>query len=283
MQSRERYRERPGRRVNKTRKSRFGLKRLFTLATLFLAGAMMIYLFFATGSAALTREWARERMVNLAANAGYRLKDLYVEGRYYTDADVVRGIVNMERGDPLFAFDPDTAHDLLTKVSWIKDVNVRREMPDTIYIKITEREPLALWQHDGKVRVIDADGVILTSDLRAFTALPLVVGAGANKHAADLLAMLTAEPNLQKRIITAAWVGDRRWDLTTQGGMVIKLPDENVGLAIKKLSDSQGQDKLLDKDIAVIDLREADRLVVRTRPGAVTEYKASFQPGERDL
>ena len=33
----------------------------------------------------------------------------------------------------------------------------------------------------------------------------------------------------------------------------------------------------------VIDLREADRLVVRTKPGAVTEYKASFTPGGKDL
>lgn len=280
MQSRRRQTGPQRRRVNGRR---FGLKRVFTVATIALASAMVLYLFFATGSAALTREWARDRLVNLAANAGYRVKNLYVEGRHYTDADIVRGVINMDKGDPLFAFDPETARDLLMKVSWVKNVNVRREMPDSIYINITERQPLALWQTEGKVRVIDAEGVVLTSDLRAFTTLPLVVGVGANTRAVDLLAQLAAEPELQKRVTTAAWVGDRRWDLTTTTGMVIKLPEEDMGLALKKLADGQKQDKLLEKDIAVIDLREADRLVVRTKPGAVTEYKASFHPGEKEL
>ncbi len=261
----------------------WGLRRIFTLTCLVLAAVMGVYLFFATGSAGLVREWGRTRVVNLAANMGYRVQNIFVEGRHYTDKDVLRGILNMERGDPLFAFDPDTARDLLTKVAWVRDAQIRRELPGNIRIKLTERTPMALWQQGGKVRVIDTEGVVVTADLRAFTTLPLVVGDGANTRAAALLSILAAEPHLQKRIVTASWVGGRRWDLATTNGIVIKLPEEDMGLAIKKLSDGQTHDGLLEKDIAVIDLREADRLVVRTKPGAVSEYKASFTPHEKNL
>lgn len=272
------------RRLNaKPKAPRFGLKRIVLSSALGLMAVGGVYLFFSTGSAALVREWGRERLVYLAANMGYRIDNIYVEGRNYTEADLLRGIINMEKGDPLFAFDPATARDLLRKVSWIKDANVRRVMPDTIYIDITERQPLALWQFEGKVRVVDADGVVLTSELKPFASLPLVVGEGANKKVSDLMALLDAEPDLKSRVEAANWVGDRRWDLTMKDGLLIKLPEDDVGLALRKLADSQHRDRLLDKDIALVDLREADRFVVRTKPGAVQEYKASFKTGGGDI
>lgn len=225
------------------------------------------------------REWGRDRVVTLAANMGYRVQNIYVEGRYYTEPDLIKGIVNVDRGDPLFNFDPDTARDLLRKVSWIKDVNVQRQLPNSIYIHLTERQPIALWQHEGRVRVIDNEGAVLTSDLKPFESLPLIVGLGANKQVADLMKLVDAEPAIKPRIEAASWIGERRWDLKMKDGLIVKLPEDDVGLALKKLSDSQSQDKLLDKDVALVDLREADRFVIRTKPGAVQEYKVRFTPG----
>lgn len=244
---------------------------------------MGIYLFVATGSAAGVREWMRERVVNLAASAGYRLDRLYVEGRRYTSAQELKDILNMKRGDPLFAFDPDTARAMLLRMSWIKDANVRRELPNTIYVSIIERTPIALWQHDGKVRVIDAEGVTLTRDLRAFTKLPLVVGENANTNAAVLLSLLSAEPQIAERIDAATWVGGRRWDLNLRGGTVVKLPEDDPGLALKRLADTQGAEGILDKDLAMIDLREPDRTVVRARPGAATETPINFNDAGKAL
>lgn len=237
---------------------------------------MGIYLFIATGSAAGVREWTRERMVNLAATAGYRLDRLYVEGRHYTNAQELKDILNMKRGDPLFAFDPDTARAMLVRIPWIKEANVRRELPNTIYISIHERTPIALWQHDGKVRVIDAEGMTLTRDLRAFTKLPLVVGENANTNASTLLSLLAAEPQIAQRVDAATWVGGRRWDLNLRGGTVVKLPEDDTGLALKRLADTHAAEGILDKDLAMIDLREPDRTVVRARPGASLETPVKF-------
>lgn len=264
---------------------RLGLKHLFLGAGIVLALAMVFYTINATNATAPVREWARARLVTLAANMGYRVRNLYVVGRQYTDADVMRGIVNVHRGDPLFDFDPDTARDLLMKISWVKDAVVRRQLPDTIYVQLTERQPMALWQQGGKVRVIDRDGIPLTTDLRGFNALPLVVGDGANTQAATLIDLIQAEGTLANRVENALWVGSRRWDLMFTGGMIVKLPEDDLGLAIKRLADAQTSEKILDKDLLVIDLREPDRVVVRARPGATpaTPEPAGFKKGEKSL
>lgn len=248
--------------------------------------SMTFYAINATNATAPAREWVRARLVTFAANMGYRVQNLYIEGRQFTDPDIVRGVVNVRRGDPLFDFDPDTARDLLMKVSWVKDAVVRRQLPDTIYIHMTERQPMALWQQGGKVRVIDRDGTPLTTDLRGFNTLPLVVGDGANIHAASLLDLIAAESTLATRVENALWVGSRRWDLMLNGGMVVKLPEDDLGLAIKRLADTQTREQILDKDLLVIDLREPDRVVVRARPGAVAPdaaQPAGFKKGEKSL
>lgn len=244
---------------------------------------MGLYLFFATGSAAGVREWGRERMVQLAATAGYRLDRIYIEGRTNISKQELRDILNMKVGDPLFAFDPDTARAILLRMPWIKDAQVRRHLPNTIYVSITERTPIALWQQDGKVRVIDTEGVTLTRDLRAFTKLPLVVGQDANIHAATLLSLLAAEPTIAARVDAATWVGNRRWDLNLRGGTLVKLPEDDAGLALKRLADTQLRDMILDKDLAMIDLREPERTVVRTRPGVTLEHPVTFKGSDKEL
>src|SRR5437773_216392 len=75
-------------------------------------------------------------------------------------------------------------------------------------------EPLAVWQHGSKLELIDREGgVIPVTRLDRFAKLPLVVGEGAARHAAELLDMLATEPELAARVSAAIRVGDRRWNL----------------------------------------------------------------------
>ncbi len=217
------------------------------------------------------------------ADAGFRVENILVEGRAEVDAEVLRAIVNLERGDPIFAFDPAETREMIERLSWVREAHVERRLPNTVYVGLVERTPVALWQHKNKLRVIDAEGVTLTDKLSVNQkSLPIVVGEYANEQAYDLLVMLNAEPDIQKLVEAATWVGDRRWDLALKNDMVVRLPEMDIGLALSRLTQAQEQDKILDKDLSVIDLREKDRITVRTRPGAVQEYQASFDSAKGD-
>ncbi len=216
-----------------------------------------------------------QKIYKITAAHGFAVRNVLVQGRVNADPDVLRGLLNVAPGDPILAFDPAAAKESLERISWIKSARVERRLPDTVYIRLTERHPLALWQNKGKVRLIDDEGVTLTDmNLQKFSTLPLVVGEDAPAHASDFLQLLAAEPSLTPQVEAASWVSDRRWDLTLKNGITVELPPVDAGLALHRLASADST--LLDKDISMIDLREDGRMTVRTKPGAVHEVKASL-------
>ena len=223
---------------------------------------------------------AETQFQQFAAAQGFAVQSILVEGRDNTDPDVLRALINVERGDSIFAFDPAEVKELIERISWVREAHVERHLPDTVYIGLVERKPLALWQNKGKVRLIDVDGVTLADGkLEKFAGLVILVGEDAPEYAPELLRLLHVEPALKDRVEAATWVGERRWDLKTKNGISVKLPEGDLGLALRRLAKAQEDDGLLDKDIESVDLREPDRITVRTRPGAVKEYKAGFATG----
>ena len=227
---------------------------------------------------------ADQKIWQVSAAKGFAVKNLLVQGRVNIDPDVLRGLINVKPGDPILAFDPVKVRDSIRRLSWVRDVQVERRLPDTIYVRLSERHPLALWQDKGKLRLIDEDGVMLAdSNLKAFASLPLVVGDDAPAHAAGLLRLLAAEPTLAPQVEASSWVSDRRWDLTLKNGATVQLPAGDAGLALRRLAAAQAENNLLEKDISVIDLREADRMTVRTKPGAVKELRTSAPAQKSDI
>lgn len=160
-----------------------------------------------SGTLDRTENKIRTHLYERLAAAGFRVNNILVEGRDQTDPDVLRAIINLNRGDPIFAFDPAEVHEMIERLSWVREAHVERRLPDTIYVRIIERKPIALWQHKNKLRVIDDEGVTLTDKLSAAQkSLPIVVGEYANEQAHNLLKMLDAEPEVKTLVEAATWV-----------------------------------------------------------------------------
>lgn len=232
-----------------------------------------------SGAGTVFTSTMHNKILRASADAGFRVANVYIEGRHYTDAPSLRAIVTVQKGDPLFSFDVAEAQGLMERLSWVKAAEVKRQLPDTIFIKLTERTPFALWQRHGRLSVIDAEGAVLT-DSRApeFAHLMILVGDGVPAQAKDFLAMLQSEPTLYSQTEAATLISERRWDLTLKNGITVKLPEHDMGLALSRLAKAHKEENLLGKDIAGVDLREAERLVIETKPGAVNEYLGAVKP-----
>src|SRR6185503_16125330 len=91
----------------------------------------------------------------------------------------------------LLFLDANEARDRLKASPWIADATVLKLYPSRLHVAVTEREAFALWQRNGKVEVIAADGTVVEPYTGAlFSSLPLVVGVGAATQAKDFLALL---------------------------------------------------------------------------------------------
>jgi len=218
----------------------------------------------------------KDRLLLASADAGYRLRQVIVEGRRNTPREVLLDSLGVHMGDPLLGIDPAQMKKRLEDLGWIRSVTVERRLPDALYIRISEDYPAAIWQQNGSFRLIDREGHPISDvDIAHFARLPVVVGDGAPQHTADLLDMLAREPQLAVRVRAAVWVGDRRWNLQFDNGVDVKLPADSPQVAWSLLARLEKQQNLLARDLSVIDMRMPDRLVVRLGPAAVLQR----QPG----
>lgn len=212
--------------------------------------------------------------MGLTARAGLRVEDVVVSGRARADGEEILAALDLERGTPILDVDVDGARTRIESIGWISSAEIARRLPDVIFVRVIERQPLALWQHDGNTALVDRNGkVIQRSDLEAFADFPLIVGEGAPRHAAQLIDLLKTYPEVADATEAAVRVSDRRWNLRLQSGIDVRLPEKDIAVALDRLEEFQREHDLFDRDVIAVDLRVPDRLIVRVNPNAAVPRK----------
>ncbi len=194
----------------------------------------------------------------------------------------MRAAIGVAPGDPLLTFSLGQARARIESIQWVKSATVQRRLPGTLVVRLDERTPFAVWQHDGRFVLIDRLGNTVTdSDVAAFAnQVPLVVGTGAPQAAATLIDALAVYPALQARVAAAVRVGERRWNLHLANGIDVKLPEGAVPQALAKLVQLEHDHKLLDRPLQMVDMRLPDRLTIRPLPAVDAPKDATPKPGD---
>lgn len=210
---------------------------------------------------------ASARLLDASAAFGLRVNDIRVEGRATTDRETILEALGARPGMPIFAVDPTHAKQQLESLPWVSSAAIERRLPDIIYVRLVEREPMALWQHAGKINLIDRSGAVIpVTRLDRFAKLPMVVGEDAAGHAAGLLNMLATQPDIAARVTAAIDVDGRRWNLRLDNAIDVLLPSDDPAAAWADLARLQRTNAILQRDVQAIDMRLPDRLVVRVAP-----------------
>ena len=210
---------------------------------------------------------AADGIIQGTALFGLTVADITVEGRETTDRETILEALGVGLGTPILAANPTRAKEQLEALPWVRTAVIERRLPDTLYVRLVERKPLALWQHGGKLDLIDREGAVIpVARLDRFAKLPMVVGEGAASHAAELLEMLASEPDLAARVTAAIRVGDRRWNLRIDNTIDALLPPDETASAWSQLARLERSSAILKREVLTIDLRLPDRLVLRVGP-----------------
>lgn len=155
----------------------------------------------------------------------------------------------------------------LLRHGWVQDARVSRRLPDTLLIDIVERAPAAIWQHQGRLTLVDRSGVPLAPvDPTRMPDLPLLVGGDANLQAVALGRLMAVAPALKPIWAGAGWVGGRRWDVYFQSGETLSLPEGQAEseAAIAKFARMDQAAGLLGKGFVRFDMRVPGKFYVRT-------------------
>jgi len=214
-----------------------------------------------------------------AANAaGFRIAGVSLSGEKQVSRAEIFAAAGVTARASLLFLDVDHARACLKAIPWIADATVRKLYPDRLQITVTERDAFALWQLDGKVSVISADGTVVGPLVDwHFAHLPLVVGAGAAAQAQDFLAVLDAHPDIRRQVRASVLVAERRWNLKLKNGVDVRLPESDVAQALDRLADLDRDKRLIGRDIAAIDLRLPDRVSVTLSDEAAEARAEAFK------
>jgi cell division protein FtsQ len=210
-----------------------------------------------------------------AKSLGFGIKAVTIAGERELGESEILAAAGISPRNSLVFIDVSEIRDRLKRVPLIKEASVAKLYPDRLLIEIEEREPYALWQQNGQVRIIAADGMPIDSmhDAR-FAGLPFVAGDGANEKLGEYLAILDGLGDLRTRIRAGMLVSQRRWSLKVANGIEILLPEKDPLAAVATLVGLQRDFHVLDKDILSLDLRQAGRVVARLSEEAASARAA---------
>ncbi|MEZ5847892.1 MAG: cell division protein FtsQ/DivIB [Geminicoccaceae bacterium] len=203
--------------------------------------------------------------VDWTRHAGLQVREVLAIGRQRTKSGDIRDKIENIYGQNILTVDISRVKARLEELPWVRSATVSRMLPDSLYLRLEERRPIALWQDGtGAARLIDEHGeVISVEELDIYRDLPVVSGNGARVEAASLFRQLLDQPELVGRISGAELVEGRRWNLFLDGRIAVQLPAERLEKAWQLLARTERETGILDRAIEAIDLRNPDWLIVR--------------------
>ena len=205
----------------------------------------------------------------VTARFGFAVDQVRVSGNKETSEIDILERLDLDGWTSLIGFDAEAARERIAALPWVKVASVRKIYPDELEVRIEERQPFALWQHGSQLAIIEHDGNVITPfDGGRHAVLPLVIGYGAERGA-GFVEKIRRYPELASRVKGFIRVAERRWDLRLENGITIRLPERGEDAALAEVLKLDREDGLLSRDIAAVDLRLDDRLVIRLTPGAL--------------
>jgi cell division protein FtsQ len=236
--------------------------------------ALLVY---ATLGLALSYGVYRASSVAAAAHV-LRVERIVVRGNSRLSRGEVLAVLNGLRGESLVWTDLDRWRKRLMASPWVRDAALRRSLPSTVEVVVSERQPIGIGRINGDTYLVDERGAVIDQygPQYAELDLPIVDGLSASPDsgsmidearadlAARVIGAMKAEPQIARRLSQV--------DVTDLHNAAVILSGDHAVIQL-------GEDRFLPRlraylelapalrqrvtDIDYVDLRFDDRIYVR--------------------
>jgi len=215
------------------------------------------------GFAVVEKDRLQTEFMAFSGKIGLNLQYIQVRGRSHTPTEMLLAASDLQLGQPMLGLPLEEVHQNLMQIGWVEAAIVERLMPSTVRITIKERVPIALLQTSNGHELIDDSGTIIEgADPTQFSHLTVVAGKGAAANASAILDILRTEPELFVEVWAITLQSERRWDVHLRNGIDIRLPETDPRTAWSRLAIVDHSKNIIGRDLAVIDLRVPEQLIV---------------------
>jgi len=174
-----------------------------------------------------------------------------------------------------FSLDLEDMRATVASLNAVADARVVLGEGGVLNVAVTPRQAVALWRDGQTLKLIDHEGifagVVATRGDRLD--LPLIAGIGAQAHIGEALALFRATGPLAPRVRGLVRMGERRWDMVLDRNQRILLPQGDARAALDRVIALSQAHELLERDVAVVDMRNGDRPTIRMTPEAANALR----------
>ena len=218
----------------------------------------------------------------VTAAVGFGIENVKITGQSDTSEVDVLHALDIGRYPSTLTLDLEDAKARIEALPWVKQATLKKLFPDTVEIAIVERDPYALWQHDGRLSLVDRVGKVITDDINdRYASLPQVVGIGAAEKATAFTALIDQFPTIAGQVRAGILVSENRWTIVLKSGIELMLPAEDPEKALATIAALDRDHAVLSREIAAIDLRQPDHLIVRMTEAGVVAHDAALKEREK--
>lgn len=178
------WRRRVNRHVRKVRRTRA----LLRVTGMILANVLVGVLLFVSGATVVR---------HVTTSRELAVREILVEGTSRTTPDAVRAVLRDFVGKNVLELSLDDVAAAATRDPWVKEASVKRLLPGTLRVSVTERTPAALALIRGAIVVVDDRGAVMGPagpsmpfDLPVLTGLDLKTGAAQSDALATGVTLL---------------------------------------------------------------------------------------------
>jgi cell division protein FtsQ len=238
---------------------------------------------------------ARGRTV-MAQLGVLQIDRVVVHGNQRLSKGEVLAVLNGLRGESLFWTDLDAWRWRLLSSPWVLDAALRRSLPSTVDVMISERQPIGVSRLRDDLYLVDERGVVIDQYGPQYADLDLPIIDGLSSSPGDGLATDAARADLAARVIAAV---RSRPELARKLSQIDVSDLHNASVilsgdpAVLFLGDDQFLQRLQSyielapalrervAEMDYVDLRFDERIYVRPAPGArASGVEAAARPGK---
>jgi cell division protein FtsQ len=224
----------------------------------------------------------------LARQPSFALRHVMLDGELArSSVATVRANVMPHLAGSFWQLDLQRARAAFEAVPWVRQAVVRRVWPDTLAVRLTEHEAVALWSgDDGNDRLVNAQGEVFDANVGDVEDEKLPVFTGPEGSSAAMLAMYRLlEPRLaalDAGIETLRLSRRGSWRVQLDSGAVIELgrgDEAEIAARTERFVRTLAQvNERFQRPLEYADLRHVDGYAVRlkgitTTPPAVAARK----------
>ena len=197
--------------------------------------------------------------LNSISKFNLNIKKIIIQNNSIVSSEEIKKKLDFLNNTNLFLLNTKDISKNITEISFIESFTLKKVYPSTIKINIVEKKPIAIIHEKKIVNYISDKGELIKfRHLDMYKDLPTIFG-----NHTKFYSLYKDLQNLEfpiEEISSFFYFESGRWDLLMYNNKVIKLPNKDYVLSIKKFMDLKNNTNI--QKYQIFDFRIKDQLIL---------------------